>query len=76
MLIGNKADIVNEDPSLRKVSIEEATEHSKKHNLLFMETSAKTGHNVKEAFEYLVESKNFVKFEILSCVSRANETWR
>jgi small GTP-binding protein len=56
MLIGNKSDLVEEDPTARKVSIEEATEFAKKYNLLFMETSAKTGNNVKEAFESLVES--------------------
>jgi Ras family. len=60
MLIGNKADLVEEDPSLRKVTIEEATDFARKYNLLFMETSAKTGHNVKEAFESLVESKQYI----------------
>ena len=58
MLVGNKADLANEEPGMRKVTVEEAADYAKKHNLLFMETSAKTGHNVKEAFEYLVESKN------------------
>jgi GTPase SAR1 family protein len=68
MLVGNKSDLVEEDKSLRKVSIEEATEFSKKHNLLFMETSAKTGHNVKEAFEALVESKLREMIVSFSCV--------
>jgi len=56
MLIGNKSDLAEEDPVNRQVSIEESTEFAKKYNLLFMETSAKTGHNVKEAFESLVET--------------------
>mgnify|MGYP003577125627 CR=1 FL=1 len=56
MLIGNKYDLVLEDPSARKVSTEEATNFVKKYHLLYMETSAKTGYNVKEAFETLVES--------------------
>ena len=57
MLIGNKYDLVLENPSVRQVSIEEATNFVKKYQLLYMETSAKTGYNVKEAFETLVESK-------------------
>jgi len=56
MLIGNKYDLVLEDPSARKVSTEEATNFVKKYHLLYMETSAKTGYNVKEAFETLVET--------------------
>jgi GTPase SAR1 family protein len=60
MLIGNKYDLVLENPSARKVSIEEATDFVNKYDLLYMETSAKTGYNVKEAFETLVESKNFL----------------
>ena len=58
MLIGNKHDLVQEDPSKRAVSIEEAADFANKYNLLFMETSAKSGYNVKEAFENLVESKS------------------
>lgn len=58
MLIGNKYDLVLENPSVRKVSTEEAIGFVKKYRLLYMETSAKTGYNVKEAFETLVESKS------------------
>ena len=63
MLIGNKYDLVLENPSVRQVSIEEATSFVKKYQLLYMETSAKTGYNVKEAFETLVESKIFMRIE-------------
>ena len=63
MLIGNKYDLVLENPSARKVSIEEATDFVNKYDLLYMETSAKTGYNVKEAFETLVES-NFLLYFI------------
>lgn len=41
MLIGNKSDIVEENPSKRAVSIEEAKDFASKYNLLFIETSAK-----------------------------------
>ncbi len=57
MLVGNKQDLVQDDPSLRKVSKQDAEAFAKKYGLLYSETSAKTGFNVKEAFERLVESK-------------------
>ena len=44
-LIGNKADLER-----REVSTAEGEEFAKKHNLLFLETSAKTAMNVEEAF--------------------------
>lgn len=56
MLIGNKCDLVNEDPSARKVSEHEAREFAEKFGLMYNETSAKTGLNVKEAFNDLIET--------------------
>lgn len=46
MLIGNKCD----DDDKRAVSKEEGEVFAKQHGLLFLETSAKTAHNVEEAF--------------------------
>eukprot|EP01121_Diplochlamys_sp_Union-15-3_P001325 TRINITY_DN11152_c0_g1_i1.p1 TRINITY_DN11152_c0_g1~~TRINITY_DN11152_c0_g1_i1.p1 ORF type:complete len:215 (+),score=36.26 TRINITY_DN11152_c0_g1_i1:102-746(+) len=46
MMIGNKCDLIEE----RVVSTHEGEEFAKKNNILFMETSAKTALNVKEAF--------------------------
>lgn len=46
MLIGNKADLADQ----RDVSYEEAEAFAKEHGLLFLETSAKTGANIEEAF--------------------------
>ena len=46
LLIGNKSDLSFE----REVSTEEGQEFADKHNLIFYETSAKTAHNVEQAF--------------------------
>ncbi|KAF4721460.1 Malic enzyme, partial [Perkinsus olseni] len=45
VLIGNKADILG-----REVSAEEAASFARENGLLFMETSAKTGQNVRDCF--------------------------
>ena len=58
MLVGNKYDLVTENPSTRAVSRDEVERFIKQYNLNNMETSAKTGYNVKESFEFLVESKS------------------
>jgi len=47
--VGNKSDKDNED--LREVSEEEARELAKKHNVPYMETSAKHGSNVENLFK-------------------------
>jgi Ras-related protein Rab-2A len=57
VLIGNKDDLKLE----REVSTEEGQEFADKHNLLFMETSAKTGHNIESAF---VQSANLINENI------------
>jgi len=46
MLIGNKSDLDHR----RQVSKEEGEAFAKEHNLIFLETSAKTAANVEEAF--------------------------
>ena len=46
-LVGNKSDLEN-----REVSKEEGEEFAKKHNLIFLETSAKNNDNVDKLFEY------------------------
>ena len=47
VLVGNKSDLTDE----RKVSEEEGREFAEKNGLLFFETSAKTGENVKEVIQ-------------------------
>jgi len=44
MLIGNKCDLA----SRRAVSPEEGEQFAREHGLVFLETSAKTAHNVEE----------------------------
>ena len=46
MLIGNKNDLEHR----RAVSTEEGKAFADKHDLIFMETSAKTAYNVEQAF--------------------------
>ena len=46
ILIGNKLDL----EAKRVVSTEEGERFARAHNLIFLETSAKTAHNVEEAF--------------------------
>lgn len=64
MLIGNKLDLIQENPSLRKIKSEEVRSFCKDLNLLYNETSAKTGDNIKESFEELIESNSFYKNSI------------
>ena len=49
ILLGNKADIEDE----RKVSKEEIEIYTKKKNLMYFETSAKTGQGINEGFSYI-----------------------
>mmetsp|Transcript_7880 Transcript_7880/g.9035 ORF Transcript_7880/g.9035 Transcript_7880/m.9035 type:complete len:240 (-) Transcript_7880:741-1460(-) len=49
MLVGNKTDMSDD----RQVSVNEGEEHAKKENVLFIETSAKAGYNVKALFRKL-----------------------
>ena len=48
-LIGNKCD----DTESRIINYEDATSFAKKHKLIYFETSAKTGQNIKKVFENL-----------------------
>ena len=61
MLIGNKYDLMEGDPLLRKVSEAEVGAFCNQHNLLYSEVSALTGFNVKESFVNLIESLIYKK---------------
>jgi Ras-related protein Rab-6A len=49
MLVGNKTDLTDK----RQVSVEEGEKKAKDYNVMFIETSAKAGFNVKALFRKL-----------------------
>ncbi|CAO1620745.1 unnamed protein product [Parajaminaea phylloscopi] len=54
VLVGNRSDLVEEEPERRKVTEQEARDWAKEEGILFLETSAKTGKNVQPAFEQCI----------------------
>lgn len=54
ILVGNKLDMVEENPSLRQVETAEAKRYASSIGALVVEASAKSGKNVNEMFEKLV----------------------
>ena len=56
MLVGNKLDLVERNPSSRKVAYQEAAAFAKDHELLFQEASAFTMGGVHEVFEGLMQA--------------------
>lgn len=55
MLIGNKCDLAHR----RAVSTEEGEQFAKENGLVFMETSAKTAHNVEDVSCFILMSSSF-----------------
>ena len=52
VLVGNKTDLNDK----REVTTQQGEEEAKKHNLMFVETSAKAGHNVKTLFKRIAQA--------------------
>ncbi|TNN74170.1 Ras-related protein Rab-6B [Liparis tanakae] len=50
MLVGNKTDLADKRPLHRQITIEEGEQRAKELSVMFIETSAKTGYNVKQLF--------------------------
>merc|ERR1711953_1377417 len=55
MLVGNKVDLVEKDPSARQVHYDVAAEFARNNTLFFTEASAVTSYNVKHIFEHLLQ---------------------
>jgi small GTP-binding protein len=53
VLVGNKADLVEQDPSLRKVDKAEAKRYAQTIDAEVFEASAKTGTNVADIFSHV-----------------------
>ena len=54
MLVGNKTDLKTN----REVATEEAKKFAQKNDLLYIETSALDGENIKEAFQQTITGKS------------------
>jgi len=67
MLIGNKCDLEHR----RQVSIEEGKKFAEENGLMFLETSAKTAHNVEEAFVKPAQ-QIIKKYNVVSMMYRMN----
>ncbi|KAL1898979.1 GTPase Ryh1 [Ceratocystis pirilliformis] len=52
VLVGNKTDLNDK----REVTTQQGEDEAKKNNLMFMETSAKVGHNVKTLFKRIAQA--------------------
>jgi Ras-related protein Rab-6A len=52
VLVGNKTDLNDK----REVTTAQGEEEAKKNNLMFIETSAKVGHNVKTLFKRIAQA--------------------
>ena len=75
LLVGNKVDKVHKDPDCREVTQEDAMDFAAKHEMRFLETSAKENIRVKEAFESLLE-EIFEKFSNEEYLERFGQTGR
>ncbi|CAG9318347.1 unnamed protein product [Blepharisma stoltei] len=61
MLVGNKIDLCQTTPLMKKVSTEMGQKFAQEHGMLFEETSAVTVTRVREAFENLLQEIYSVK---------------
>ena len=69
MLVGNKTDLSDR----RQVSVEEGEELAAKEKVMFIETSAKAGYNIKALFRKLATA--LPGMEAAPLVADSNRTW-
>lgn len=55
MLVGNKVDLAQQNEDLREVPYEVAQQFANEESLMFIETSALSNNNVRDAFEILLQ---------------------
>lgn len=55
VLVGNKRDLVDEDPRRREVAAEVGMDFARRNKIMFGETSASTSTNVREVFQRLLQ---------------------
>ena len=70
VLVGNKTDLSEK----RQVSTEEGEKRAQEANLLFMETSAKAGHQVKALFKKIAHALPGVQDNAEGAAAGAGET--
>ena len=69
MLVGNKTDLADK----RQVSTEEGERKAKELNVMFIETSAKAGYNVKQLFRRIASALPGIEVEKPSDVRRIED---
>ena len=62
--MGNKYDLIQENPELRQVSLDEIEQMKNEYNLKYIETSALANIRVNETFENLLEGKLISKIKM------------
>lgn len=64
LIVANKIDLVNKEPSLRRVSKEEGQKLAAENDLLYIEASALEGININNAFEELLNGIHMKYFKV------------